>query len=589
MTISPSMSRLLSKIHNEPVRQTTYPLSSITRRGFLKGLSASLGLPALMRSAAQLQPFVTPIFSEITETAGIQWKHFSGASPDRYLIETMGGGVGFFDFDRDGLLDIFLVNGGETPHGKSSGPVRNALYRNLGGGKFVDVSQEARTASLSSYGMGVAVADYDNDGHPDLFVTGYPSCTLFHNNGDGTFKEVTQDAGVANSGRWSSGAAWFDYDRDGYLDLVVCNYVRFSFDGPQPKCDYDGVRTYCEQRGYEGMPLTLFHNNRNGTFTDVSRESGFDRFIGRALGVVTIDLDDDGWPDLVVTRDGSPNLLLMNKHDGTFEDAALAAEFAYDADGNTKAGMGVDSADFTGTGHPDIAVTNFNYECESLFLNSGQFPLVDASRSSHLCIHTRVNVGWGTHFLDFDNDGLLDMLTVTGHINEVVEKSHGEISYRQSPLLLRNTGRGTLENMAADAGPVFSSRYLARGLAVGDFNNDGAIDAIFTCIGDRPVLLQNNVGSRNPWIGIQLVGTKSNRDAIGAKLTLLNSNRKSIRWVSSGASYLSSHDLRVIFGLGADFHGSSALIEIRWPSGNIQQTPALSVGQYHVIREELAK
>lgn len=537
-----------------------------------------------MQSIAHAQN-VTPIFSDITETAGIKWKHFSGASPDRYLIETMGGGVGFFDFDGDGLLDIFLVNGGETPHGKSKNPVRNALYRNLGGGKFIDVSSETKTADLSSYGMGVAIADYDNDGRPDLFVTGYPSCALFHNNGDGTFSNVTRDAGVANPGRWAAGAAWFDYDRDGFLDLVVCNYVRFSFEGAPPKCEYDGVRTYCEQRGYEGMPLTLFRNNRNGTFTDVSRESGVDRFIGRALGVVTIDLDDDGWPDLVVTRDGSPNLLLMNMHNGTFEDAALVAEFAYDADGNTKAGMGVDSADFTGTGHPDIAVTNFNYECESLFLNGGQFPLVDASRSSRLCLHTRVNVGWGTHFLDFDNDGLLDLLTVTGHINEVVERSQGEVLYRQSPLLLRNTGKGTLENMAASAGPVFSNRYIARGLAVGDFNNDGSIDAIFTCMGERPVLLQNNVGTRNSWIGIQLIGKKSNRDAIGAKLTLLNSSKKLVRWVSSGGSYLSSHDNRVVFGLGPGFLSPSAIIEIRWPSGHIQRTPALAIGQYHVVQE----
>jgi hypothetical protein len=528
---------------------------------------------------------VDPIFSDATDAAGITWKHFCGASPDRYLIETMGGGVGFFDFDGDGLLDIFLVNGGDTPRGKSSTPVRNALYRNLGKGKFEDVSSESRTANLGFYGMGVAIADYDNDGRADVFVTGYPSCALLHNNGDGTFSDVTRDAGVANSGRWAASAAWFDYDRDGYLDLLVCNYVRFSFDGPQPKCEYDGVRTYCEQRGYEGMPLTLYHNNGNGTFTDVSRESGVDKFIGRALGVVAIDFDDDGWPDLVVTRDGSPNLLLMNKHNGTFEDAALAAEFAYDADGNTKAGMGVDCGDLSGTGHADIVVTNFNYECESLFVNNGKFPLVDASRSSHLCFHTRIDVGWGTHFLDYDNDGLLDLLTVTGHINEVVEKSHGEMTYRQAPLLLRNHGDGTFENMAATAGSAFNSRYLARGLAVGDFDNDGATDAVFTCIGERPVLLRNNVGARNGWIGVQLVGKKSNRDAIGAKLTLLHPRRKLVRWITGGSSYLSSHDKRIVFGLGADFGERAATIEIVWPSGHVQRTPSLEIGHYHVVEE----
>ena len=559
-----------------------------SRREFLKALGSSAALSALPRFTNPGPPGV-PIFTDKTEAAGIRWNHFSGASPDRYLIETMGGGVGLFDFDNDGLLDIFLVNGGETPNAKGREPVRNALYRNLGDGKFKDVAREAGLGELPAYGMGVSIADYDNDGKPDLFVTGYPSCTLFHNNGNGTFTDVSREAGILNAGRWAAGAAWIDYDRDGFLDLVVCNYVRFSFAGPQPTCQYDGVRTYCEQRGYEGMPLTLYHNNRNGTFTDVSHESGLDQMIGRALGVVSIDVDDDGWPDLVITRDGSPNLLLINRRDGTFEDLGLAAEIAYDSAGNTKAGMGIDAGDANGDGLPDIVVTNFNYESHSLFINSKTLPFGNWTRGSHLAMNTRLNVGWGVHFLDYDNDGMLDLLIVNGHINEVVEKSQGEVKYKQEPLLLHNTGNGVFENVREMAGPTFHGGYIARGLAIGDYDNDGGSDAIFTRIGESPILLHNNVATSAPWVGIELIGSKSNRDAIGAKITLESSKRKLVRWVTSGSSYLSSHDKRILFGLGADFRESSVAVEIRWPSGGLQTVNKLTVGRYHSITETTSR
>ena len=338
------------------------PSISWSRRSFLSAISAA-GIvqffdPKLICAEAVDQP----IFSDVTGEAGITWLQFNGYSPDRYLIETMGGGVGMFDFDNDGWLDIFLLNGGDTPRGKSDKPLRNALYRNLGNGKFIDVAADAGVSQVKHYGMGVAIADFDNDGHQDVFLTGFPNNTLYHNNGNGTFTDVTADAGLQNAGRWGSGAAWFDYDRDGFLDLVVCNYAELSFDVPGLKCEYLNVRTYCEQRAYNGMPLTLYHNNRNGTFTDVSHSSGLDRFVGRALGVVAVDFDDDGWPDLFVARDASPNLLLLNKHDGTFADAGLEAEIAYDRNGNARAGMGVDTADIDGDGRPDVVVTNFNFE-----------------------------------------------------------------------------------------------------------------------------------------------------------------------------------------------------------------------------------
>lgn len=291
------------------------------------------------------------LFTDVTASAGIHWKHTSGESKDCFLIEAMGGGVALADFDQDGWLDIFLVTGGETPHAKSSTPPRNALYRNLGNGKFEDVAAKAGVERLPFYGMGVAAADYDNDGFPDLYITGYPSSALYHNNGDGTFTNVTEKAGVSNAGKWGASAVWFDYDGDGRLDLFVANYAKFSLDGPQ-HCSYEGQPTYCAQTAYEGDAPRLYHNNGDGTFTDATTQAGLSKLIGRALGVIAIDVDGDGWPDLFVARDASPNLLLINKHNGTFEDAALSAEVALNMDGNARAGMCVDAGDVTGNGWP---------------------------------------------------------------------------------------------------------------------------------------------------------------------------------------------------------------------------------------------
>lgn len=499
----------------------------------------------------------------------------------------MGGGVAFVDFDRDGLQDIFFVNGGETPHGESPAPVRNALYRNLGNGKFEDVAAKAGVDRLSFYGMGVAAGDFDNNGFPDLYVTGYPSSALFHNNGNGTFTDVTDKAGVKNSGKWGASAAWFDYDRDGYLDLIVCNYVRFSFDDPK-KCEVNGTRAYCEQVAYQGMPLTLYHNNGDGTFTDVTVRSGLEKLIGRGLGVVAIDVNDDGWPDLFVARDASPNLLLINKHDGTFEDKALDAEVAYDPSGLAKAGMGVDAGDVNNDGVPDFVVTNFNDQYHSLFFGAPAFPYEDRTVASHLAAYSRSYVGWGAHFIDYDNDGNLDLVLVNGHINRVIESTRGDVKYKEPPLLLRNAGKGIFQNMRDLAGPVFRSGYVARGLAVGDFDNDGAEDVVFTVLNDKPALLRNNVGKDNPWIGFELQGTKSNRDAIGARITVRSGNRKLVRWITGGSSYLSSHDKRVVVGLGGESVPGAVDAEIRWPSGVSQQLSGLRPNQYHKIVEPAA-
>ena len=526
------------------------------------------------------------IFTDVTEQAGITWHHFSGESPDRFLIETMGGGVGFLDFDGDGLQDIFFVNGGETPRGKSPNPVRNALYRNLGNGKFEDVAAKAGVDRIGFYGMGVAVADYDNDGFPDLFITGFPESALFHNNGNGTFTNVTDRAGVKNAGKWAASAAWFDYDRDGLLDLVVTNYAQFSFDNPK-KCEVNGVPTYCEQKAYLGMPLSLYHNNGNGTFSDVSSQAGFDKLVGRALGVVAIDVNDDGLPDLFIARDASPNLLLINKGNGRFEDIALDAEVAYDAGGLAKAGMGVDAGDLNGDGFPDFVVTNFNDQYHSLFFGSPALRYDDRTVASHLAEYSKSFVGWGAHFIDYDNDGNLDLVIANGHINQVVETTRNDVKYKEPPLLLRNNGKGILQNMREHAGPAFNTGYSARGLAVGDFDNDGGIDIVLTCLNGKPILLRNNMGQSNSWVGFQLQGTKSNRDAVGARLTIALPNRKLVRWITGGSSYLSSHDKRVIVGLGEGPQPAAVNAEIRWPSGTVQRISNLRSNQYNRISEPI--
>jgi enediyne biosynthesis protein E4 len=524
------------------------------------------------------------IFTDITQSSGITWRHFSGESPDRFLIETMGGGVAFLDFDGDGFEDIFFVNGGETPHGKSETPVRNALYRNLGDGKFVDVAAKAGVDSIAFYGMGAAVADYDNDGFPDIYITGYPNSALFHNNKNGTFTEVTDRAGVKNAGKWAAGAAWFDYDRDGLLDLVVANYARFSFETPK-KCEVNGVRTYCEQLAYEGMPLSLYHNNGDGTFTDVSRSSGLEKFVGRALGIVAIDLNDDGWQDLLIARDASPNLLLLNNHHGGFEDVAVDAEVAYNQSGMAKAGMGVDAADFTGDGLPDFIITNFNDQYHSLLVASKPLFYEDRTVESHLAAFSKSFVGWGAKFLDYDNDGREDLVLVNGHINQVIENTRADVKYRELPLLLHNESNGTLRNMQDRAGPVFRNRYVARGLAVADIDNDGDPDVVFTQLNGTPVLLRNNVGQENKWIGLDLQGTRSNRDAIGAKVTIVSGRKRLVRWVTGGTSYLSSHDRRILVGLGPVPPGDRVAVEIRWPDGTEQRLPKLELNRYHKVLE----
>jgi hypothetical protein len=522
-------------------------------------------------------------FVDVTEGSGISWRHSNGKSADHYLVETTTGGVGFLDFDNDGLLDIFLVNGGETPGAHSDRPVRCALYRNLGGGKFVDVAQKAGVADLPLYGMGVAAADYDNDGFTDLYVTGYPASALFHNNGDGTFTNVTSQSGMQNNGEWAASAAWFDYDRDGRLDLFVANYVKFSY-ADRKRCLFGNEPTYCAQTEYQGATSRLFHNEGNGTFMDVTAQAGIGDLSGRGLGVMAVDADGDGWPDIFVARDASPNLLLINQRNGTFVDKGIEAEVAYNPDGVARSGMGVDAGDLNGDALPDFVVTNFDSEYHALYLSHRGGPYKEATVSSGLARYTRRYVGWGVRFLDFNNDGALDLMIANGHIHERIAMSNQEIGYREPILLLANDGSGTFRKIEVPGNPAFEAGILGRGLASGDFDNDGFPDAIIVNLNERPVLLHNAVAHNNSWVGIKLQGVHCNRDAIGARLTLRYSNGSLTRWITGGGSFLSSSDKRIVFGLGSA--QQTGTLEIVWPDGVGQTAQNLKVSTYNTIVEK---
>lgn len=524
-------------------------------------------------------------FTDVTAQAGIKWTHFNGESPARYLVESTTGGLGFFDFDGDGNLDLYLVNGGSTPGNRSPSPVRSALYRNSGNGRFQDVAANAGVDRLPFYGMGVAAADYDNDGRTDFYVTGYPSSRLFHNKGDGTFTNVSKAAGVENAGEWAASAAWLDYDRDGLLDLFVANYAEFSFDDKR-RCDFAGRPVYCSQTDYKGRPPKLYHNDGNGKFRDVTKESSLLEHVGRALGVVAADVNADGWIDLFVARDASPNLLLLNLKDGRFRDAGFEAEVAFNADGVARAGMGVDAGDVDASGTPDFIVTNFDSEYHALYQNPGKMPFRELTPSSGLAAFTKPYVGWGVRFLDYDNDGDLDLMIVNGHLQENISESNRSVQYREPPLLLANDGKGVFTNTAKDAGATFATAYLGRGLATGDFDNDGAIDAAFINLNSSPVLLRNTAAARQ-WIGLQLQGTQSNRDAIGARVVLTQGARKLTRWVTGGGSFLASHDRRLVFGLGDDTGPTD--IAITWPNGAVQKVTGLARNRYHEITEPATK
>jgi hypothetical protein len=563
--------------HSGPSR-----LSSLSRRGFLRGVAGSIGFYALSRRALGQVPHRLPVFEEIpASVSGINWTHNAAHSPQKYLPESTGPGCAFLDYDNDGWMDIYLVNSGQSDFYTPTKPLSNALYRNNRDGMFTNVTQKAGVSG-GGFGMGVAAGDYNNDGFPDLFVTQYGHSILYRNNGDGTFTDVTQEAGVGVQG-WASSAVWFDYDNDGHLDLFVGQFARFD---KATGCGIssDGKRHYCIPRIFPSTPSWLFHNNGDGTFTDVSRESGIANHLGKAWGAVATDVNNDGRMDLFVANDTVGNFLFMNRGDGRFDEVGLRADVAYSSDGRARSGMGVDSADFDQDGWMDLFVSNIDEEIFSLYQNSHDGSFDDEAMHLGVGMATRWMSGWGMKFIDYDNDGDLDLFLANGFPDDLVEEFSSQVKYHEPLLLFHNTG-GKFENVSERSGPVFSKSFSARGLAVGDFNNDGGIDVLVAVNDGAPILLRNNIGKENHWLGVQLVGTKSNRDAIGARITYKAGDLKRTRTKVGGGSFMSSHDPRMLLGFGKQ--KKLDWIEVQWPQpgGGVERFTNVPADRYITIVE----
>jgi enediyne biosynthesis protein E4 len=563
----------------------------IPRRRFLQilswaGFGGALGRGACFPSQGALVSLEhsLPAFEEIpSSSSGISWAHVSGLSPTMYLPETLGAGCGFIDYDNDGWMDIYLVNSGRCDFYDPVPPLRNALYHNNRDGTFTDVTQKAGVAG-DAYGMGVAAGDYDGDGLPDLYLTQYAHSILYHNNGDGTFSDVTVKAGVAAPG-WGNSAVWFDYDNDGRLDLFVCRFVDYD----KSKDIFCGnivtrERSYCEPSAYHPMPCWLFHNNGDGTFTDVSKESGISRFPAKAFGVVAADVNNDGLMDLFVSNDTVPNFLFANRGKGRFEEIGLLAGVGYSTFGRARSGMGLDAADFDQDGWIDLFVANVDHEMFSLYHNNKDESFNDIALPTGIADATRLMAGWGLKFFDYDNDGNIDLLLSNGYPDPTIEKRTEELKYLEPMLLFRNTETG-LKNVSAQGGPVFSKGFAARGMALGDFDNDGSVDVLVNQNNDAPALLRNNIGRQNHWLGVRLIGRKANIDAVGAKVTYKSGDFLRHQFKVGGGSYLSSHDPRMVLGLGQ--RTAIDWVEVQWPGPShlVERFANLPVDRYITLTE----
>jgi hypothetical protein len=517
-------------------------------------------------------------FTGISAQSGISFHHAASKTSLKYLLETMGGGVAVFDYDNDGRMDLFFTNGAalkdpmpndELPD-KSQPKYWNRLYQQKPDGTFVDVTERAGLKGVG-YSMGVAAADYDNDGHVDLFVSGYKADSLYRNNGDGSFSDVSSKLPNISKG-WSTSAGWFDYDRDGRLDLFIARYMEWDFENGATFCGAAGLRAYCHPSNFKAVANVLLHQRPDGSFEDVSKSSGIADAPGKGLGVAFADFDNDGWTDVFVANDSVRQSLFRNKGDGKFEDIAVMSGAAYDEDGKTFAGMGVDCGDYDNDGFMDVFITTLSNEKYALYRNNGDLSFTYATNASAVGQITLLYSGWGTQFIDVDNDGLRDLFVAQSHVLDTIEKTTSYLKYKQTLLLMRNTGKGFV-NISATAGPAFNTGVAARGAAFGDLNNDGQIDAVIAVLDDAPVILRNQ-GTTNHWLGIALVGR-----GIGARVTVTSlSGQKQIYDVSSAGSYLSSNDPRIVVGLG-NARGVRS-IEVKWPSGRVQTIPNPGIDKY---------
>jgi enediyne biosynthesis protein E4 len=546
------------------------------------------------KTAAQAAPDLGISFVNVAKESGLNAKTiFGGEHKNKYLLETTGCGVAFYDYDNDGWLDIFLVNGSRLEGFASGQEPTSHLFKNNRDGTFTDVTEKAGL-KRSGWGQGVCVGDYDNDGFDDLFVTYFGKNVLYHNNGNGTFTDVSEKAGVAGKKtRWGTGCAFVDYDRDGHLDLFVANYIALDLaTAPVPEsgpCLYKGVMVACGPPGLAGDTNILYHNNGNGTFTDVSEAAGITQANGfYGLGVLTGDFDNDGWPDIYVANDSTPSAMYQNKRNGKFVDVGMEAGCVLSADGKPQAGMGVSAADYDLDGNLDIVKTNFAGDTPSLYHNKGNWNFEDSTFTGGLGAHTQF-LGWGCGFFDMDNDGWPDILICNGHVYPEVEQLKTEAGYPQRKLLYRNLRNGHFEDVSMNAGAGLSTPYASRGCAFGDFDNDGDLDIVVNTINDYPQLVRCDSRLSNNWIKVKIIGTRSNRSGIGARLkciTHLPGQEKphsQIDEVRSGGSYISQNDLRVHFGIGKA--EKIELLEIRWPSGEVDTLKDVKPNQQLFVEE----
>ncbi len=542
-----------------------------------------------MKAAWKTEPFLPGIslirpssrnqvpFEEVSARLGVQFEHHNCPTSNKYLVETMGGGVALLDYDNDGRLDIFFTNGARLADPMAPGALPdktdpkywNRLFHQNADGTFTDVTEKAGLSGnpQAGYSMGVAVGDYDNDGFADILVTGYGGNVLYHNNGNGTFTDVTDKAGVRGAG-WSVSAGFFDYNNDGRLDIFVTRYLDWTFDTNINCGDrVPGYRAYCHPKNFQPVSSVLYRNNGNGTFTDVSKESGIAAEKGKGLGVAFADYDNDGWVDVFVANDSVRSFLFHNNGNGTFTEIGLTSGAGFNRDGNTFAGMGVDFADYDNDGRPDVVVTDLSNESYVLFRNAGQGNFDDESSDSGIALITRLQSGWGIRFLDYDNDGWKDLFVAQGHVLDNVEKTSGNLKYEQPPLLMHNDhGRFT---QIAEVGSVLDLPRAGRGLAIGDIDNDGYLDVVICNLGQKPSVLRNCAPHRNHWLGLRLQGTLSNRDGIGARIEITSGpGMKQFYTVTTSSSYASASDRRVIAGLGSE--AAAKQVVIRWPSGVVQ-------------------
>jgi hypothetical protein len=542
----------------------------LTRRRLLQAAAAGTTLKTWIgKSRAQ----TLPLFEEIpTSSSGIEWVHDNAMSTEHYLPETLGPGCAFIDFDNDGWMDLYLVNSGPCDFWKPSKPIRNALYKNNRDGTFTDVTEKAKVTG-GTFGMGVAVGDFDNDGWPDMLVTAYGKCILYKNNHDGSFSDITEKAGVATPG-WTTSAVWFDYDNDGRLDLFLCSFVDYS-GGHKFECGDNriGKHYYCIPRVFKGTASFLYHNNGDGTFTDVTKGTDIAKSIGKGLGVVATDVNNDGRMDLFVANDTVQNFLYINRGPGPdgawkWEECALQSEVAFSDNGQPRSGMGVDAADLNNDGWQDLFVANVDQEMFSVYQNNKDETFRDMAHVEGIAQATRLLSGWGLKYFDYDNDGEVDLLLANGHPDDMIDHYSQQVHYKEPLLLFHHGSDGKLHDVSDEAGPVFRKPWTARGLAVGDYNNDGAVDVLVCNNGGAPVLLKNNAAKSNNWLGVKLEGATCNRDAIGAKIFWTAAGKKRMRLKNNGGSYLSSHDPRDVFGVGKT--EKIELLEIHWPAPSKQ-------------------